>query len=119
MDRSVAKTRFCAYQVPLLIACASMVLRGTRKKDFIMKKTTRNNVLFTGLGVLIGTVGIAAITSETAKKGYVHAMAQGMKAKKGYQDMVEAAKAEYDDIVAQAAYISVDEPAAEAEADAE
>ena len=72
-----------------------------------MEKKTRNNCLFTGLGFLIGTVGIAALTSETAKKGYVHAMAQGMKAKKSYQDMVEEAKAEYDDIVAQATYMSV------------
>lgn len=92
------------------------------RKGSNMKKQTKNNWLFTGIGFLAGTAGIAAITSETAKKGYVHAMAQGMKCKKGYQDMVEAAKAEYDDIVAQATYISVSEEeveAAKAEADAE
>ncbi len=85
-----------------------------------MKKQTKNNWLFTGLGFLIGTAGIAAVTSETAKKGYVHAMAQGMKCKKSYQDMVENAKAEYDDMVAQATYISVsDKEAAAAKDEAE
>ena len=85
-----------------------------------MKAQTKNNLLYTGIGFLIGTAGIAAITSETAKKGYVHAMAQGMKCKKGYQDMVESAKAEYDDIVAQATYISVsDEEIESAKAEVE
>jgi len=72
-----------------------------------MKSQTKRNWLFTGIGFLAGTVGIAALTSDVAKKGYVHCMAQGMKAKASYQDMVEQAKAEYDDIVAQATYIAV------------
>ena len=86
-----------------------------------MEKRTRNNWLFTGLGFLIGTVGISALTSDTAKKGYVHVMAQGMKAQKAYQDMVEDAKAEYDDIVSQATYMSAcdtEMEAAKAEAEA-
>lgn len=58
-----------------------------------------------GLGFLAGSVGLKAITSETAKKGYVHAMAQGMKAKAEYENLVEKAKAEYDDMVAEANYI--------------
>ena len=67
--------------------------------------------------VIIGTVGVKAVTSGTAKKGYVHAMAQGMKAKAEYENIVEQAKAEYDDIKAQAAYIAVsDADVAEAEA---
>lgn len=71
-----------------------------------MKSCTKN-ALFTGLGFLIGTVGLKAATSETAKKGYVHAMAQGMKAKSGYEDLVEQAKAEFDDMKAEAEYIAV------------
>ena len=71
-----------------------------------MERCTKN-ILFTGLGFLIGTVGIKAATSETARKGYVHAMAQGMKAKADYENMVEQAKAEYDDIKAEASYIAV------------
>lgn len=65
------------------------------------------NALFTGLGFLIGTVGIKAATSKTAKKGYVHAMAQGMKAKAEYESIVEQAKAEFDDMKAEAEYIAV------------
>ena len=71
-----------------------------------MKQCTKN-FLWTGLGFLIGTVGIKAATSDTAKRGYVHAMAQGMKAKAGYEDMVEQAKAEFDDMKAEAEYIAV------------
>ena len=65
------------------------------------------NALFTGLGFLIGTIGIKAATSKTAKKGYVHAMAQGMKAKADYESIVEQAKAEFDDMKAEAEYIAV------------
>lgn len=71
-----------------------------------MQRCTKN-FLFTGLGFLIGTVGLKAATSETAKKGYVHAMAQGMKAKSEYEDLVEQAKAEFDDMKAEAEYIAV------------
>lgn len=71
-----------------------------------MKRGTKN-ALFTGLGFLIGTVGVKAATSNTAKKGYVHAMAQGMKAKAEYEGMVEQAKAEFDDMKAEAEYIAV------------
>ena len=71
-----------------------------------MKSGTKN-CLFTGLGFLIGTVGLKAATSQTAKKGYVHAMAQGMKAKAEYNNMVEQAKAEFDDMKAEAAFVAV------------
>ena len=78
-----------------------------------MERGTKN-ALFTGLGFLIGTIGLRAVTSNTAKKGYVHAMAQGMKAKAEYESIVEQAKAEYDDIKAQAAYIAVSDADVEA-----
>ena len=71
-----------------------------------MKRCTKNT-LWTGLGFLIGTVGLKAATSKTAKKGYVHAMARGMKAKSEYENMVEQAKAEFDDLKAEAEYIAV------------
>ena len=71
-----------------------------------MERGTKN-ALFTGLGFLIGTVGLKAATSQTAKKGYVHAMAQGMRAKAEYENMVEQAKAEFDDMKAEAEYIAV------------
>ena len=73
-----------------------------------MQRGTKN-FLWAGLGFLIGTVGLKAATSQTAKKGYVHAMAQGMMAKDEYCSMVEKAKAEYDDMKAEASYIAVSE----------
>jgi hypothetical protein len=70
-------------------------------------QTKTKNCLFTGLGFLIGTIGLKAATSQTAKKGYVHAMAQGMKAKAEYNNIVEQAKAEFDDMKAEAEFIAV------------
>lgn len=78
-----------------------------------MERCTKN-ALWTGLGFLIGTVGLKAATSSTAKKGYVHAMAQGMKAKAEYENIVEQAKAEFDDLKAEAEYIAVSEKDVEA-----
>lgn len=69
-------------------------------------KTGTKYALFTGLGFLMGTAGIKVATSETARKGYVHAMAQGMMAKSEYENIVEQAKAEYDDIKAEASYLA-------------
>lgn len=71
-----------------------------------MERGTKN-LLWTGLGFLIGTVGLKVATSQTAKNGYVHAMAQGMKAKAEYNNIVEQAKAEFDDMKAEAEYIAV------------
>ena len=76
------------------------------KEGHSMQRRT-TNALFTGLGFLIGTIGIKAATSQTAKKGYVHAMAQGMKAKAGYENIVEQAKAEFDDMKSEAEFIAV------------
>jgi hypothetical protein len=80
-----------------------------------MKKGTIY-ALFTGLGFFLGTAGVKAATSETARKGYVHAVAQGMRAKCEYENIVEQAKAEYDDIKAEASYIAGSEKAASAKA---
>ena len=79
-----------------------------------MQKGTKY-ALFTGLGFLLGTAGVKAVTSETARKGYVHAMARGMMAKAGYEDIVEQAKAEYDDIRAEASYLADSEKAEKAD----
>ena len=70
-----------------------------------MKDRTRNGLLI-GAGFVAGTLGIKALTSKTAKRGYVQIVAQGMRAKAAYQDIVEQAKAEVDDIVAEATYLS-------------
>ena len=70
-----------------------------------MKKSTQNGLLVAG-GFLLGTVGVAALTSETAKKGYVQAVACGMRAKQSYDEVVEQAKAQVDDIVNEASYLN-------------
>ena len=64
-----------------------------------MKKSTFNALLVGG-GFLLGTVGVKAVTSAPAKKAYVQGIACGLRAKNCYQDMVEQAKAEVDDMVA-------------------
>lgn len=84
-------------------------------------KTKTFNALLVGGGFLLGTAGVKALTSESAKKCYVQGIACGIRAKNTYQDMVEQAKAEVDDMVAEATYISskdkgeAAEPAADAE----
>ena len=70
-----------------------------------MKECTKNTLLVAG-GFLLGTAGVAAATSEFAKKGYVQAVAAGMRAKNSYDAIVEQAKAQVDDIVAEASYLN-------------
>lgn len=76
--------------------------------------------LLLGAGFLMGTVGIKALTSQQARRCYVKGVACGLRAKDGYERIVEEAKAEADDIVAEASYInassakaSTDDPHAE------
>ena len=70
-----------------------------------MKTSPQNGLLGAG-GFLLGTVGVAALTSETAKKGYVQAVACGMRAKESYDQVIEQAKAQVDDIVNEASYLN-------------
>ena len=50
--------------------------------------------------------GLEGAGSSTAKKCYVQGVAKGLQAKAAYQDVVEQAKAQVDDIVAEASYIN-------------
>ena len=70
-----------------------------------MKECTKNTLLVAG-GFLLGTAGVAAVTSGVAKRGYVQAVAAGMRAKNSYDAIVEQAKAQVDDIVAEASYLN-------------
>ena len=76
---------------------------------------SKTHALLVGAGFLAGTVGVKALTSETAKQCYVKGVAAGLRAKQSYEDIVEQAKAEVDDIVAEANYLNGAEPAAAAE----
>ncbi len=71
-----------------------------------MEKKTFN-ALLVGSGFLAGTLGIKALTSKTAKKCYVQGVAKGLQVKQGYQNIVEQAKAQVDDIMAEANYINL------------
>lgn len=80
-----------------------------------MEDRTRNGLLV-GAGFLLGTLGIKALTSPAAKRCYVQGVAYGLRAKESYSNIVEEAKAQVDDIVAEASYINCShsaEPAGE------
>ena len=79
---------------------------GTNERE-AKRWDSRRSGLLVGAGFLLGTVGVKALTSTTAKKCYVQGVAQGLRAKATYENIVEQAKAEVDDIVAEATYISV------------
>lgn len=70
-----------------------------------MQNRTRNGLLV-GAGFLLGTIGIKALTSPTAKRCYVQGVAYGLRAKESYANIVEEAKAQVDDIVAEASYLN-------------
>ncbi|MDO4290387.1 MAG: DUF6110 family protein [Eggerthellaceae bacterium] len=57
-----------------------------------------------GAGFLLGTAGVKAVTSKPAKKAYVKGIVCGMKAKESVESMVDEAKAEFDDLMAEAGY---------------
>ena len=82
-----------------------------------MKKSTFNALLIGG-GFLLGTAGMKAVTSAPAKRAYVQGIACGIRVKNCYQDMVEQAKAEVDDMVAEATYLTSKPKADEAETEA-
>ena len=70
-----------------------------------MKFKKRDGWMLAG-GFALGTLGLKALNSSTAKKCYVQGVAKGLQAKAAYQDVVEQAKAQVDDIVAEASYIN-------------
>ena len=83
-----------------------------------MKKSAFNTLLVGG-GFLLGTAGLKLLTSAPVKNACVQGIACGMRIENGYQDMVEQAKAEVDDMVAEAAYITATESDATADKAAE
>ena len=70
-----------------------------------MKFKKRDGWMLAG-GFALGTLGLKALSSSTAKKCYVQGVGKGLQAKAAYQDVVEQAKAQVDDIVAEASYIN-------------
>ena len=58
-----------------------------------------------GAGFLLGSVGLKAATSKKAKKIYVKGIVQGMRAKEEVETMIDEARAEFDDLLAEAGYV--------------
>lgn len=69
-----------------------------------------------GLGFLLGTAGLKALKSNTAKNLYVKGIAGAIKLKDSAEELVEQAKENVDDMVAEAEALNKKE-AAEAEAE--
>lgn len=83
-----------------------------------MINVSKTHSMLVGAGFLLGTLGMKALKSDAAHNLAVQGVAAGMRIKNGYNNIVEAAKAEVDDIVAEADYLNNGD-AVEVEADAE
>jgi hypothetical protein len=68
-------------------------------------KVGKNDVLFALGGFLLGTLGVKALKSQPVKKFAVGAVAQGLKVKSGCEGVLEEARAQFGDIVAEAEYL--------------
>lgn len=87
---------------------------GERVKGEAM--SAGKNVGLVAAGFLLGTVGVKALTSEPARKCYVQGVAGGLRLKKAYEDIVEEAKAQVDDVVAEANYLNEQRETGDADA---
>ncbi|MBY4798171.1 DUF1490 domain-containing protein [Collinsella sp. AGMB00827] len=76
-----------------------------------MNPFTKVHLSLVGVGVLLGTLGAQALKTDAAKELAVKAVVSGMRAKKQYEKIVEQAKAELDDVVAEAGYLAAEEEA--------
>lgn len=83
-----------------------------------MVSFNKTHSLLLGAGFLLGTLGVKAVQSNFARDLAVKGVAAGMRVKSGYEDIVEQAKAEVDDIVAEASYLNENDDADASEGDA-
>lgn len=72
-----------------------------------------NPGILIGAGFLLGSVGVKTLTSNKAKKVYVKGIVQGMRVKEEVETMVDEARAEFDDLLAEAGYAKESEAAEE------
>ena len=73
-----------------------------------------NHGILVGAGFLLGTLGVKALKSEPVRKAAVATVAQGLKVKEEAESIVDEAKAELDDILAEAGYDKGEEETEEA-----
>lgn len=63
-----------------------------------------NHAVLVGAGFLLGTVGVKVLKSEPVRNATVKTIAQGLRIKEEAETIVDEAKAEFDDILAEAGY---------------
>lgn len=78
-----------------------------------------NPGILVGAGFLLGSVGVKALTSKKAKQVYVKGIVQGMRAKEEVETMVDEARAEFDDLLAEAGYAKETEDSEDGASDQE
>ena len=66
----------------------------------------KNRIIIAAGSFLLGTVAPAILTSEPVHKACVATVAAGMRAKARYENVVEEARAQVGDIVAEAAFVN-------------
>ena len=71
-----------------------------------MFSLNKTHSLLVAAGAVLGVVVPKVHASEPAHKLAVNTVAAGMRVKSGYQDIVEQAKAQADDIVSEAEYLN-------------
>lgn len=71
-----------------------------------MVSINKTHSLLVAAGAVLGVVVPKVLASDAAKRVAVNGVAAGMRVKAGYQDIVEQAKAQVDDIVAEAEYLN-------------
>lgn len=64
-----------------------------------------------GAGFLLGSIGVKAVCSKPAKDMYVKVLSKGMQIKASGEAIIEEAKSNLDDIVAEASYMTEQEAA--------
>lgn len=69
-----------------------------------LETLAKNHKALVGIGFLLGSLGLKALTSKPAKRVYVKGIVCGLKAKESVNSVVEEAKAEFDDLMAEAEY---------------
>ena len=66
----------------------------------------KNRIIIAAGSFLLGTVAPAILTSKPVHNACVAAVAAGMRAKARYESVVEEARAQVGDIVAEATYVN-------------
>lgn len=75
----------------------------------------KNRIAIAACSFVLGTVAPSVLKSEPVHKACVKTVAAGMRAKSRYEGIVEEARAQVDDIVAEATYVNATEVTATVE----